>query len=356
MKLKKLFVFALSLLTLTACGGKATGEVTSSSSSSVELDAKGMEVLRFDDVVEGKETYYAGFPKNYGKTSEKKGTLEKLDYVTTVYGEDHVFNKYVNVYLPYGYNQNDTTKKYNVIYMEHGNKRSVDDLVHVGEETQFQRELDNLFDPDKAGIDPAIVVFTTFYMDELRVTAGDTQQEELPPNFYLEVRNDIVPLVETHYNTYLTENSDAALKASRSHRAFTGYSRGSCCTWAMMIQNFEYFQYYSPMSATSVGTMSMAEAKEKGEEAVWEQHKAVLDAHPELPYFVYCGGGKKEAAERGLTSFVNLLVKKTDYFHWTNQPDDKGLFYAVSKLEHHDEYATTYYYNSLKCFFQSTAK
>ena len=346
MNIKKAVVFALSLLTLTACGGKATAEVTSSSSSSVELDAKGMEVVRFTGLIDGHETYYAGFPKKFGASSDKKGSLVKIDYQTSVY--DAVYDKHVNVYLPYGYNQEDTSKKYNVIYMEHGNKRSVDDLVHVGEETQFQRELDNLFDPDKAGIDPSIVVFTSFYLDDTRTIAGDgfTNEEGSSDKFHLEVVNDIIPLVESQYNTYLEGKTLDAIHASRSHRAFTGYSRGGACTWYMLKNQLESFQYFAPMSGSPA---LFTDGSEEAFEGIWTSFKDNFDSHPDLPYFVYPSGGKKEAAS--CHPWVNFLTKKTDYFTWSTTNTNKGICYAVSKLDHHDEYAPTYYYNTLKVFF-----
>ncbi|MBQ1975635.1 MAG: ParB/RepB/Spo0J family partition protein, partial [Ruminococcus sp.] len=53
------------------------------------------------------------------------------------------------------------------------------------------------------------------------------KEKEKIPNFYKEVIQDIIPAVEMKYNTYLTDPSAEGIKATRDHRAFTGYSRGS---------------------------------------------------------------------------------------------------------------------------------
>ena len=49
----------------------------------------------------------------------KKGTIERVDYTTSVYEDGKVYPKYCYVYLPYGYDAEDKFKKYNVLYYQH---------------------------------------------------------------------------------------------------------------------------------------------------------------------------------------------------------------------------------------------
>lgn len=188
---------------------------------------------------------------NSGKT-EKKGTFHRVEYTTDAYEDGVVYEKYCNVYLPYGYDAPDTDKKYNVVYFQHGHTGDPD--VFLDKRVNYY--FDNLFASEK--VDPVIIVFTTYYMDPEgdaaerkksgNVPAGDGMWADLPGNFYLEVVEDIIPAVESRYNTY-TERFDAeGLKASRDHRAFTGYSRGAACTWYMFHHSLEYFKWFSPMS------------------------------------------------------------------------------------------------------------
>ena len=48
--------------------------------------------------------------KFYDEPSTQPGTVERLDYTTSVYGD--TLNQWANVYLPYGY---DATNQYNTI-------------------------------------------------------------------------------------------------------------------------------------------------------------------------------------------------------------------------------------------------
>lgn len=162
---------------------------------------------------------------------EQKGTIERVNYTTDVYEDGVTYEKYVNVYLPYGYDANDTEVKYNVLYFQHGNKSHNN---FFSEET-YKNRMDNLFASGKVA--PVILVFTTFYLDpdnaaEVRKTqadapAGDGNYEGVPANFWMEVIQDIVPAVESRYNTYTESFDDEGLMASREHRGFSGYSRGS---------------------------------------------------------------------------------------------------------------------------------
>lgn len=356
MNLHKFFLFSLSLLALSACGGQATAQVTSSASEK-EKDARGFEVLRFNDIVDGKETYFSQFPASYKLASKKQGTVIRLDYTTDRYENDTVYQKHLNVYLPYGYDQNDTAKKYNVIYMQHGGGRSEDDLVTPGKVTTFQNELDNLFDPDMGGDTPVIMVFPTFNLDKETGLNGNVMQNRVAVNYHLEVIHDIIPLVESRYNTYYTGSSEDELIATRDHRAFTGYSAGGACTWYMSIKAFPYFRYFMPMSATSIGAEPTArgttDTRATDLEGNWAQHKAAIDAHPELPYFFYVSSGVKENNGPAPHDFVNYLSKQTDYFTFARDPKvKKGLFYSVSRFPHTDEMSPYYIDNALSVVFR----
>ena len=52
---------------------------------------------------------------------------------------------------------------------------------------------------------------------------------------------------ETNQQSTQTPSAEA-IKASRDHRAFSGYSRGAVMTWRMLHYGFEYFKYFAPMS------------------------------------------------------------------------------------------------------------
>jgi enterochelin esterase-like enzyme len=366
MKKGILLIAGLSALLLAACGGNSTAMNETSSSSKTSrsssqlvdtgvrgTDERGFETITYSDIIDGQTTEFSRVPVDWSRTSTKKGTVEQYEYDTSVYGEDHVYHKHANVYLPYGYDAQDTSKKYNVIYMQHGNNQLNDNLCSAKTELMDKIMLDNLFDEDKGGIDPAIVVFTTFYFDNTKTIAGDQQTADTPANFYLEVMQDIVPGVESKYNTYAESFDEAGLKASRAHRAFSGYSRGSCATWMMMIREFDYFQYWIPMSATSLGTSAFGANGKQNEKTPWEELKETLDAHKDLPFFIYgAAGGIKDGPGMGLNSYMNELSKQTDYFSYGKDPKVNNLYYTVADYDHADQVFPYYWYNALQVVFQ----
>ena len=168
----------------------------------------------------------------------KPGTIESLTYKTPnlTGGLD---DKKLNVYLPHGYDASDAGKKYNVLYLMHGGGEN-EDLIFggPGQSKELKKILDNMI--ANGDIEPMIVVTPTFY--------GGKNDVAL---FHEELINDIVPLVETKYNTYAESASLEDLKASRAHRAFGGFSMGSVTTWYTFVHCLDYFKYYMPLSGDS---------------------------------------------------------------------------------------------------------
>lgn len=48
-----------------------------------------------------------------------RGMIERISYRTTN-PEGELLDKYANVYLPYGYDPEDSTRRYNILYIMHG--------------------------------------------------------------------------------------------------------------------------------------------------------------------------------------------------------------------------------------------
>ena len=181
------------------------------------------EIIDFETVFEENPTLRTGVPK-------KKGTVERVDYTTDVYEDGKTYSKYCYVYLPYGYDKDNKDKKYNVLYFQHGNTCEPSIFSIGGNKPMF----DMLF--DSGDREPCIIVSVTYYMDPMgdadervrtgRVAAGDGGWPGLKGNYWKEVIEDIIPAVEPKYNTYLSDPSPEGIKATRDHRAFSGYSRG----------------------------------------------------------------------------------------------------------------------------------
>ena len=113
------------------------------------------EVIDFETVFEENPTLRTGVPS-------KMGTVERVEYTTDVYGDGKTYSKYCYVYLPYGYDAADKSKKYNVLYFQHGNTCEPAMFAIGGNKYMF----DMLFNSGE--LDPCIIVFVTYYMDPMR--------------------------------------------------------------------------------------------------------------------------------------------------------------------------------------------
>ena len=352
-------------VTLTGCAGK-TGENSSTPQPSKEIDVTTYyekhnfpeERINDDEIlitapagsVLSVDTEFLKYTHMEAEC-DQKGTIEQVNYATDVYEDGITYEKYVNVYLPYGYDASDSAKKYNVLYFQHGNKLNND---YFKDET-YKNWMDNLFASGK--VDPVIIVFTTYYLDpdnaaEIRKTepdapAGDGNYEGVPANFWLEVVQDIIPAVESNYNTYTESFDEDGLIASRAHRGFSGYSRGSCCTWYMFHSALPYFEWWSPMSANCVAGKMIHE--HPTDEEAYEYLKEAIDAHPDMDFFIYVGsGGPSDAA--ALRQQM-AYFETQDAFSYGKDPNANNLYYVLSNFPHGDLYVPYYYYNSLQVLF-----
>ena len=153
----------------------------------------------------------------YAEECSEKGTVETLRYTCHSYaleavtGEsDIMVEKSMNVYLPYGYDDN---KEYDVLYLLHGTGGFED--YWIGDSSTGRitcNVLDNMI--QRKECKPVIVVSPTYYSPvvsmgyrdmeptELFDTEKDPYADQWPMYFWKELRNDIIPLVESEYSTY----------------------------------------------------------------------------------------------------------------------------------------------------------
>lgn len=296
------------------------------------------------------------FEEHLGMHSEtppkKMGRFEKVEYTTDVYEDGVTYPKYCIVYLPYCYDEADKSRKYNVLYYQHGNTCEPE-IFSLPENRKF---FDNLFASGE--IDPCIIVSTTYYFDiekdrEERkrsgmVPAGDGGWPNSKGNFHREVVEDIIPAVEMRYHTYLTDPTPEGIRATRDHRAFSGYSRGSVATWKVFHYDFEYFRWYAPMSCHTTADHRIREPIT--DEEVLAYLKQPIEEHPDLPFFIYASNGYPRDIQM-MTEQMNYITK-ADGFSFGRDPAVNNIYFAVSDFYHSDILVPYYYYNSLKVLFK----
>lgn len=302
------------------------------------------EVIGFETVYEENPYIRTGVPKYPGK-------CERLDYTTSVYGDGKTYQKYCYVYLPYGYDPEDKEKKYNVLYFQHGNTCDPQ-MFGVGGNKPM---MDMLFESGE--IERCIMVFTTYYFDPERdykdrvitghVPAGDGGWEGIPSNYYIEFIEDVIPAVEMKYNTYLTDPSREGIKATRDHRAFSGYSRGGVCTWNFFHYNFEYFRWFAPMSCHTIANCPRGRNPEPAE--VVDFLTAPIKANPDLPFFIYASSGNPDGDEMKKQL---KYITKTEGFSYGTDVEKNNIYVAISDYYHTDFLVPFYFWNSLKVLFK----
>ncbi|WP_199701278.1 alpha/beta hydrolase [Jiangella rhizosphaerae] len=126
----------------------------------------------------------------------------------------------MGVYLPPGYDPN-RAEPYKTIYMQHGGGQDQSDWMNIGSVPVI---MDNLI--QDGSTEPAVVITTaTNYLGS-------------PAEGYPNLRNVVIPFVESHYNV-----STRALD-----RAFAGLSAGSIVTANLINHDPTAFGYYGPWS------------------------------------------------------------------------------------------------------------
>lgn len=149
----------------------------------------------------------------------------------TVQGDP--IQKIANVYLPPGYEEKDSDTKYNVLYLLHGVGGNRGEWLHgsgqIDDNFVICNILDNLI--KNGEIDPVIVVFPEGRSAHDWQSNAFTAEETNILGFYYfdyELRYDLIPFIESNYNTYanIEDDSSEAIAYNRKHRAIAGLSMG----------------------------------------------------------------------------------------------------------------------------------
>lgn len=297
--------------------------------------------------------------------AEHKGTDMVIRYTTDAYEDGVTYDKWCRVYLPYGYDENDTETKYNVIYFQHGNNQNpneffdhtIKDKVGYGVINIF----DNMMDPEYGVMEPCIVVCPTyyFYAPEDRwntppngdLKAGDGNFDDTPANYYREVVEDLIPAVEGQLNTYCDDFSEEGIIASREHRMWSGYSRGSACTWYIFKNDIPYFAYYMPMSAPYMPT-GLGNPDHSDDDA-YQMLKESVEANADYDFFIFAtGGGDDDGAGVMMRDQVqNFLAQPDTVFSYGLDPEVNNFYFTRSAFDHNDIWMPYTLYNALPVIF-----
>ena len=144
----------------------------------------------------------------------------------------------------------------------------------------------------------------------------DNPQNIWPVYFGQELRNNIIPTVESTYSTYARKDvSESNLVATRDHRAFSGLSRGSMTVARSgLTDNADIFAYFGNYSG------------------IWQEFDtfktALTQDYKDYPIkFWYNGNGKMDFAKPNHDEFMDKVkAKMPDTF-----TDGENFAYVVLK-------------------------
>ena len=182
-------------------------------------------------------------PSKYSavRNGEGSGTIKNISYTAHDASDGHAYTKKANIYLPANYSPD---KKYSVLYLLHGIGGNENEWGMTGNNSQVKAIMDNL--SYYGDIDSFIVVTPN----------GKASQSGATDSFYSfgkELRNDLIPYIDSTYSTY----------ADRDHRAIAGLSMGGMQTINIglgeCVDLFGYFGAFSaaPTSNTADKTASL---------------------------------------------------------------------------------------------------
>ena len=283
-------------------------------------------------------------PSAYLTSADKQGTVQRIEYESKDYaGNGEAIAKEAYVYLPYGYDENDTETRYNILYLMHGWGG------HVGEYFEYAN-IKNIFDNMIANGDvaPMIIVSATFYHENSGTDFTSSEREFRA--FHNDFEKHLMSAVEGRFHTYARSTSDADLKASRDHRAFGGFSLGSVTTWLEFCYDYDYVRYFLPMSGSSwyYGTYGDFQTKKNVDFIQSLVEKNNLD---ERGYFIYHAVGTQDPVKSQTIMQADEMLARDDVFtseHYVFYQKEGGV---------HDHYAVReFLYNALPHFFTEQAE
>ena len=276
----------------------------------------------------------------YQTEAKQQGKVVRMEYESEDYVRDgKAITKTAYVYTPYGYDENDTGTKYNILYLMHGWGG------HAGEYFEYT-PTKNMFDHliENGDISPLIIVSATFY-NENSSTDFSSSIEEFR-QFHRDFEDHLMPAVEGRFHTYAASTSAEDLKASRDHRAFGGFSLGSVTTWLQFCYDYDYIHWFLPMSGScwyygTYGDFQFEKNVDFIEQLVKDNR---LD---ERGYFIYHAVGTEDAVKSQSIDMAEEMLSREIF------TPDHYVFYQKEGGYHDFNAVQEYLYNALPLFFPS---
>lgn len=283
------------------------------------------------------------YPSDYATEAMHRGRVERIDYDTRDYAEGTGATRTntAYVYLPYGYDEN-TAQRYNVIYLVHGHYGTASTTFEAEDGLQ-RKVLDHMV--ENGDMAPTIVVSPSYNYGQ--PTANYVDADPYCRALPTELVNDLIPVVETRYRTYLTSPDRDGIEASRSHRAIGGFSMGGVTTWYALTETFNAFKYYMPMSGDSWSLGAFAGMNQPQRTADYLAN-IVRQSPYSNDFYIWAASGTSDSAYSEILLQIRAMAGITDVFGI-----DHMTFHEKDGARHEFRPIVEYVYNALPYFFPS---
>lgn len=281
---------------------------------------------------------FSPIPAGYLNNSPAESRIERVTYKAyTEHGIEYIKNALV--YVPAGYDDAPDTR-YDILYLMHGGGGNETDFL--GGET-LEKQLKHLMDNMIAtgAVAPMLVCTPCYripYCDETKSTQ----------KFPGELREALLPAVESKYRTHALTADEAGFRASRDHRAFGGFSMGGASTWCVFETCMDYFANFLPISGDCWSVSGSAAVK-----AAYLARRVEEQGFTASDFRIYAGcGNKSDVAYGNLTPQIEAM-KQQEMFIWGETFEEGNLYYAINSANGHElRTVLQMVYNALPKFFQ----
>lgn len=264
---------------------------------------------------------------------EHRGDVKRLSYEYTVDGEQ--VQKYVNVYVPYGYEEETPL---DIMYMMHGGGGNPDAWMDA---SQVKNMLDRMIEEQK--MRPVICVFPSYYPGKIRPDRHMDRDYDrnLTKAFAKELKEAVMPLVEGEFSTFaMNDLSMEGFVRSREHRAFTGFSMGACTTWFMFLEASDVIKNFLPLSGDCWALESQGGGKYPEKTAELLKEHVVASGMKKEDFLIYGATGTADIAYEPMKAQMEAMEKLTDVFDASESGNFK--FYVEEGQRHSYEAVNRY--------------
>lgn len=232
----KKFIFTFTWISLVFFAIVVLPQLWLINFSSSKKQSSRQEIQKAIEMETKTNQIFDAIPVEYRKKCENGGKIEHITYISKNYfGDESEIEKKANVYLPIGYTP---SKKYKVLYLMHGIGGNENEWGMTSDESVVKKIMDNL--TIKGEIEPFIIVTPN---GRAGFTAKQGSSEPAHNSFYkfgLELRNHLIPYIDSHYSTY----------GDRDSRAMAGLSMGGMQTINIGIcECLDLISYFGAFSA-----------------------------------------------------------------------------------------------------------